>query len=222
MKKLLIGIAVLALAVFSQAQRGQGMGMMMGQGGGNPLMLLAREDVQEDLALTSEQKEKLLEFTGQEAMRNRFMKFMQDSGMSFEDMRSEEGRKKLAPMMEKMQADMKKEIEAVMTPAQVKRLGEINVQFNGNRSVMQKDIAKALAITEAQQTKIDALNKGVGEARRALMEKMRNQDLSMEEFQEKNKKNDDILNSEIGKVLTDAQKAKLSEMGGKKFVRKDS
>jgi len=222
MKKLLIGIAVLALAIFSQAQRGQGMGMMMGQGGGNPLMLLAREDVQEDLALTSEQKEKLLEFTGQEAMRNRFMKFMQDSGMSFEDMRSEEGRKKLAPMMEKMQADMKKEIEAVMTPAQVKRLGEINVQFNGNRSVMQKDIAKALAITEAQQTKIDALNKGVGEARRALMEKMRNQELSMEEFQEKNKKNDDILNSEIGKVLTDAQKAKLSEMGGKKFVRKDS
>jgi hypothetical protein len=150
------------------------------------------------------------------------MKFMQDSGMSFEDMRSEEGRKKLAPMMEKMQADMKKEIEAVMTPAQVKRLGEINVQFNGNRSVMQKDIAKALAITEAQQTKIDALNKGVGEARRALMEKMRNQELSMEEFQEKNKKNDDILNTEIGKVLTDAQKAKLSEMGGKKFVRKDS
>ena len=222
MKKLLIGIAVLALAVFSQAQRGQGMGMMMGQGGGNPLMLLAREDVQEDLALTSEQKEKLLEFTGQEAMRNRFMKFMQDSGMSFEDMRSEEGRKKLAPMMEKMQADMKKEIEAVMTPAQVKRLGEINVQFNGNRSVMQKDIAKALAITEAQQTKIDALNKGVGEARRALMEKMRNQELSMEEFQEKNKKNDDILDAEIGKVLTDAQKAKLSEMGGKKFVRKDS
>ena len=222
MKKLLIGIAVLALAVFSQAQRGQGMGMMMGQGGGNPLMLLAREDVQEDLALTSEQKEKLLEFTGQEAMRNRFMKFMQDSGMSFEDMRSEEGRKKLAPMMEKMQAEMKKEIEAVMTPAQVKRLGEINVQFNGNRSVMQKDIAKALAITEAQQTKIDALNKGVGEARRALMEKMRNQELSMEEFQEKNKKNDDILNTEIGKVLTDAQKAKLSEMGGKKFVRKDS
>ena len=222
MKKLLIGIAVLALAVFSQAQRGQGMGMMMGQGGGNPLMLLAREDVQEDLALTSEQKEKLLEFTGQEAMRNRFMKFMQDSGMSFEDMRSEEGRKKLAPMMEKMQADMKKEIEAVMTPAQVKRLGEINVQFNGNRSVMQKDIAKALAITEAQQTKIDALNKGVGEARRALMEMMRNQELSMEEFQEKNKKNDDILNTEIGKVLTDAQKAKLSEMGGKKFVRKDS
>jgi hypothetical protein len=222
MKKILIGIAVLALAVFSQAQRGQGMGMMMGQGGGNPLMLLAREDVQEDLALTSEQKEKLLEFTGQEAMRNRFMKFMQDSGMSFEDMRSEEGRKKLAPMMEKMQADMKKEIEAVMTPAQVKRLGEINVQFNGNRSVMQKDIAKALAITEAQQTKIDALNKGVGEARRALMEKMRNQELSMEEFQEKNKKNDDILNTEIGKVLTDAQKAKLSEMGGKKFVRKDS
>jgi hypothetical protein len=222
MKKLLIGIAVLALAIFSQAQRGQGMGMMMGQGGGNPLMLLAREDVQEDLALTSEQKEKLLEFTGQEAMRNRFMKFMQDSGMSFEDMRSEEGRKKLAPMMEKMQADMKKEIEAVMTPAQVKRLGEINVQFNGNRSVMQKDIAKALAITEAQQTKIDALNKGVGEARRALMEKMRNQELSMEEFQEKNKKNDDILNTEIGKVLTDAQKAKLSEMGGKKFVRKDS
>ena len=35
------------------------------------------------------------------------------------------------------------------------------------------------------------------------------------------KKNGEILDSEIGKLLTDAQKAKLKEMGGKKFERKD-
>ena len=44
----------------------------------------------------------------------------------------------------------------------------------------------------------------------------------MEDVQEKRKKNDEILETEIGKVLTDDQKAKLKTMAGtKKFERKD-
>jgi hypothetical protein len=54
----------------------------------------------------------------------------------------------------------------------------------------------------------------------ALMQKMRDQELSREEMQEKMKKNGDIMNTELGKVLTDNQRAKLTEMGGKKFVEK--
>ena len=219
MKKLIIGIAILAIAVMSQAQRGGG--MMMQGGAGNPLMLLTREDVKKDLALTDDQTDKLSAFTDQTAMRDRFMKAIQDSGVSMEDMRTEEGRKKMAPLMEKMQADLKKEVEAILTPAQAKRLGEINVQFNGNRSVLQKDISKAVGISEEQSKAFADLSKKQQDAMRGLFQKVQSGEMTMEDVQATRKKNDEILDSEMGKLLTEAQKAKLKEMGGKKFERKD-
>jgi hypothetical protein len=220
MKKFILGVAILAIAVLSNAQGG-GRGMMMQGGGGNPLMLLTRDDVKKDLALTDDQNEKLTAFSDQTAMRDRFMKAMQDSGVSFEEMRTEEGRKKMAPLMEKMQADLKKEVEAILTPTQVKRLAEINVQFNGNRSVLQKDIAKAVGLTEDQNKAIADLQKKQQAAMQGLFAQVQSGELTMEDVQAKRKKNDEILDSEIGKLLTEAQKAKLKEMGGKKFDRKD-
>jgi hypothetical protein len=222
MKKLILIVAIFAMAVASQAQRGGGMMGMMGGGGGvNNLMLLGREDVQEDLNLTLDQKTKLAEFTDRQAMMSRFQKVMADSGMSFEDMRSEEGRKKMQPMMEKMQAEITKEVEAVMTPEQNTRLKQIALQFYGFRSVQNKDVAKALEITDGQKAKIEELNKKVGEARMALFQKIQSQEITREEMQEKMAKNDEILNAEIGKLLTDAQKAKFTEMSGKKFNKRD-
>ena len=127
----------------------------------------------------------------------------------------------MRPIMEKMQADTKKEVEAILTPTQVKRLGEINIQFNGNRSVSQKDVAKALGITDDQTKAIADLNKKQGEATRGLSQKVQDGELTREDAEAKRKKNDEILDSEIGKLLTESQKAKLKELGGKKFERKD-
>ena len=219
MKKLILGIAILAIAVMSQAQRGFGGGMM--GGGGNPLLLLGREDVKKDLVLTDDQVEKLTPYTDMQQFFPRMMKAAQDAGLSQEDFRSEEGRKKMRPIMEKMQADTKKEVEAILTPTQVKRLGEINIQFNGNRSVSQKDVAKALGITDDQTKAIADLNKKQGEATRGLSQKVQDGELTREDAEAKRKKNDEILDSEIGKLLTESQKAKLKELGGKKFERKD-
>lgn len=221
MKKFILGMAVLAIAVLSNAQGG-GRGMMMQGGpGGNPLMLLTRADVKADLALTDEQSDKLAAMNDQTAMRDKFMKAMQDSGLSFEEMRTDEGRKKMAPIMEKIQADMKKEVEAVLTPTQVKRLAEINIQFNGNRSVLQKDVAKAVGLTEEQNKAIADLQKKQQAAMQGLFQQIQSGELTREDMQEKMKKNGEILDSEIGKLMTEAQKAKLKEMGGKKFERKD-
>jgi hypothetical protein len=219
MKKLLISLAIIASAFMANAQ---GFRMMGGGMQNNPIMLLARNDVQEDLALTDDQKDKLSSFSDQQAIRDKFMKAMQEAGISFEDMRSEEGRKKMQPIMEKMMADTTKEVEAILTPDQGKRLKEISIQFVGNRIVMtNKDVQKALEITDDQKAKFGELQKAQGEAMRALGEKLRNQEISMEEMREKSQKNDEIMNAEVGKVLTDAQRAKLVTMGGKKFVRKD-
>ncbi len=228
MKKLILSILVVMAAVASFAQGGGGRqgGMMGRMGMDSPLMILMREDLKEsiyaDLNLSDDQKLKLAEYFAPDAMRERMMSVFQNSGMSFEDMRSEEGRKKMQEIMTKQQESMKKEIEGMMTPDQVKRLGQIYIQTSGNRAILNKDIAKALEITSAQQEKIDGLQKASGEAMRALFEKMRNQEITGEEMQEKQKKNGEIMNTELGKILTENQKAKLSEMGGKKFVVKEA
>jgi hypothetical protein len=208
-----------AVASFAQGGGGRQGGMMAGLQN-NPLMLLTREDVQEDLGLNSDQKLKVAEYFAPDAMRERMMSVFQNSGMSFEDMRSEEGRKKMQDIMTKQMDSMKKEVESWLTPEQTKRVVEISLQVNGFRSILNKDVAKSLEITSAQQAKIDGLQKSSGEAMQALMQKMRDQELSREEMQEKMKKNNDIMNVELGKVLTDNQRAKLTEMGGKKFVEK--
>ena len=221
MKKIILSIVVMMAAVASFAQGGGGrQGGMMAGLQNNPLMLLTREDVQEDLGLNSDQKLKVAEYFAPDAMRERMMSVFQNSGMSFEDMRSEEGRKKMQDIMTKQMDSMKKEVESWLTPEQTKRVVEISLQVNGFRSILNKDVAKSLEITSAQQAKIDGLQKASGEAMQALMQKMRDQELSREEMQEKMKKNNDIMNVELGKVLTDNQRAKLTEMGGKKFVEK--
>ena len=217
MKKLLFGIAILAIAVMSQAQRGFGFG-----GGGGAGMLLQRDDVKKDLVLTDDQTEKLAALNDRDAMMANFQAAMKEAGISdFSEMRTPEGQKKMAPVMEKMQAEMKKKIDAILTPAQSKRLDEINIQFNGNRSVSQKDVAKALGITEEQTKAIADLNKKQGAAMQGLFQQVQSGELTREDMQDKMKKNNEILDAEIGKLLTEAQKAKLKELGGKKFERKD-
>ena len=151
-----------------------------------------------------------------------FQQAMKDAGISdFSEMRTPEGQKKMAPIMEKMQSDMRKKIDAILTPDQSKRLDQINIQFNGNRSVTQKDVAKAIGLTDDQSKAIADLQKKQSAAMQGLFQQVQSGELTREDMQDKMKKNGEILDSEIGKLLTDAQKAKLKEMGGKKFERKD-
>ncbi len=91
----------------------------------------------------------------------------------------------------------------------------------GSRAVLNAETAKELGITDAQRTKIQDLTRKAGEASRSLMEKVRNQELEMSEVRERNQKNNVILDTEIAKILTDAQKTKLMEISGPKFDRKD-
>lgn len=219
MKKFILVLGLLSVAMSTFAQRG---GFMQGPGGGiNPTQILTREDVQEDLKLTDDQKDKLTALTNPQNFFPKMQAAMQAAGLTFEDMRTEEGRKKAAPIMEKMQADAKKEIEAVLTPEQNKRWNEIFIQLSGNRAVLVKEVAKALEITPEQDAKIKSLQTKQQEAGRGLFQQLQNQEISMEELREKSTKNNEIFDSELGKIITDAQKAKLKEMGGKPFVKKD-
>ena len=175
--------------------------------------------------MTDEQKDKLAALmpTDREAMMAMFQEIMKEAGVAdFQEMQTAEGQKKMAPVMAKRAIEMKKKMDVILTPEQNKRLAEINVQFYGNRVATQPDVAKVLGLTEDQTKGIADLNKKQGEAMRGLFQKVRDGELTMEDVADKRKKNDEILNSEIGKLLTDKQKAQLVEMAGtKKFERKD-
>lgn len=220
MKKLILGIALLAVALVANAQRGGGFGAF-GGGGANPMGSIARADVQAELKLTDDQKDKIAALTDRQSMFPKMQKFMQDNGVSMEDFRSDEGRKKMGPLMQKFQAQQKKEVEAVLTPEQAKRWNEITIQLAGNMAILNPDIAKALAVTDAQNDKIKDLQKKQQDAMQGLMQKMRDGELTQDDMREKMTKNAEILDAELGKILTDDQKAKLKAMGGAKFEKKD-
>jgi hypothetical protein len=201
--------AVLVLAVVASAQGGGrgGQRMMRMGGNDNPAFLLMRPDVQRDLGLTDDQKSKLQ--AAQEAMREQMMQRMQGGG--------QQDREAMMAEMRKMQEEQAKTVNAILTPEQQKRLQEISIQLGGNRAVARKEVADALGLSEAQRKSISDLTAKQGEANRELMERMRNGELDRDQFRTSQQNNQRILNEEIGKILTEAQRAKLKEMAGKEF-----
>ncbi len=225
LKIMVVAVAIASLAIASAQPggggRGQGRGGMMGmmrggQGGG--VALLAREDVKDDLGLTSEQNSQIKAI--QDGVRDKMMAKMQEAGISFgggqrPDMA--EIQKIMTPVMKEIEA----EIEKVLKPEQKKRLDEIDVQLSGNRIAQREKFQKELAMTPDQIAKVKKLSETAQQANQAVMEKARNQEIEWTEVRTINEKNNKALDAEIGKVLTQAQKDKIKEMSGKPFVAKD-
>lgn len=204
LKKALLICAVIGLAATSFAQR-RGFGMMMG-GGGSPAMLLQRQDVQTDLALTDEQKTKLQDI--QQTIRDAGREAYQNANGDFAAMR-----KAMEPVVKKAADDAM----AVLTPDQQKRLKEINVQINGNSALVNnKELQDQIGLTDDQKTKIADLSTKMQAANASIGEKIRNQEISFQDAGPEFQKNAQTLKDEIGKLLTDDQKAKLKAAGGTK------
>jgi len=117
------------------------------------------------------------------------------------------------------QADVEKKIAEILDDKQEARLAELVIQRAGNRAVLDEKVATKLAVTAEQKSKLDALrekqraSRGGGgqqgqgadrEAARAAREKMEKE-----------------LDAEIGKILTEKQKADLKALGGTPFKFED-
>lgn len=228
LKIMVVAAAIASLAIASAQPggggqgRGQGrggmMGMMRGGGQGGALALLGREDVKDDLGITSEQNSQLKAI--QDGIRDKMMAKMQEAGISFgggqrPDMA--EMQKVMAPVMKEIETEMEK----VLKPEQKKRLDEIDVQLSGNRIAQREKYQKLLELTPDQIAKVKKLGETAQQANQAVMEKARNQEIEWTEVRTINEKNSKALDAEIGKVLTQAQKDKIKEWSGKPFVAKD-
>ncbi|MBS1726888.1 MAG: hypothetical protein JST51_09220 [Armatimonadetes bacterium] len=251
-KCITLGMLAIALTSLSMAQGGppgggppggfQGgpggpMGMRGGPGG-SEIGLLTRQDVQDDLQLTAEQKTKVA------ALAKKYMgqrggpggggpggggpggfggpppggggQGGPPGGGGGGDFDPDEMR----AQMEKRQAEEKKAVAEILTDAQEKRLAEIKVQMQGNQAVMDPEVQKKLGITDDQKDQIQV-------AMDDVRENMPRPDFSSgerpdpQQMQAQMKKMQAQMDEAIGKVLTADQKAKLKALGGKPFKRVD-
>ena len=217
----IIALVAISSIAFAQqgggGQRGQGQGQRQGgqnqgQGGGNgAARLLAMPSVQSELNLTSDQKSMLSELVSQRGRGGQGGGQRGQGGSSGQE--QDRGANRTA------QADVEKKIAEILDDKQEARLAELVIQRAGNRAVLDEKVATKLAVTAEQKSKLDALrekqraSRGGGgqqgqgadrEAARATREKMEKE-----------------LDAEIGKILTEKQKADLKALGGKPFKFED-
>ncbi len=207
--KLVFIIAITALVGSAMAQ---GQGRRGGRGGGgNPysaISLVRNEDVQKELNITDDQKTKITDL--QTSMRQK----MQDAFQNAGDDQQARGQ-----AMTKVNADAEKDLAAILTPDQVKRLKELQVQWTGVSIVRDKQMQTTLGLTADQSTQIDSLFAANQKANADLWQKMQDQSIDRTQMGEMRQKNTKDLEDGINKVLTDAQKAKLAELGGKPMAK---
>ncbi len=209
LKKLVVIVTVAALLGSAMAQGGGG-GRGQRGGGGNqnsPTGLLTRADVKKDLSLTDDQNTKLTE------IRTGLRQKMQDARTAAGDDRAAQ-----QAAMAKIGEESAKEINAVLTADQQKRLKEIFIQLRGAQAVLNPEVQKDLEITGDQKTKIADLQKRQQQANADIRAKVQSGEIEQTAVRELQQKNTKVLNEEINGVLTDAQKSKLKEMGGKTFT----
>ena len=193
---IVVMVSQVALAQNEQGRRGRGNrgGGAGGPGGfgGPPSMtrLASIEKVQDELKLTSEQKDKIKKINddGRAEMRKEF----------------ENGGRPDPEKMRKMRDDQADKMKEVLNGDQQKRLMGIFVQMMGSGAVMDPAVGKEIDLSDEQKTKLreamgpppEGGRPGGGESFQARREKM---------------------DKEIASVLTDEQKKKLESLKGDKF-----
>jgi hypothetical protein len=161
------------------------------------LLLLRQKSVQKELQLGPDFAKKITDFTNKEA----------DAYLDALKLKDAESKKKI----EELEQTNKKFIEDHLNAAQRKRLEQIGMQVTGLQQLTRPEGAKALDLTEQQQTKFRELYK---EARKQLEDII----MSKEGRNEKLAKLRKEVDSKIGAVLTDAQKKKAREIVGEPFT----
>lgn len=201
-------VAALVLAANLQAQGpgggggGRGPGGMGGPGGGL-LRLVTIEQVQKELELDADQKEKLVALN----------KDVQAQQAELRNLSREERQTKQKEAGEKTQ----KALEGILLPKQLERLKQIQLQSQlammPGMVLASPELVKDLGLTEDQQAKIKTINE---ESRKAMPQFTPGERPSAEDL-EKMQKAQKEGETKILDVLTADQKDKLDKLKGPKF-----
>ena len=197
MKLLRLCVIVLSLAAIASTASAQrpdggrfGGGMLRGMGAA---MLLRQEAVQEELGLSSEQKEKLASLAGNQQQRG---------GLgNLRDLSQEERQERMAEMRQQME-EAEKKMAAVLTDEQRTRLKQIRLQTLGVNALSDPEFAEELALSAEQREKLQQMQGRIRQARQ--------DGGSAENLRER-------FTNAVMDLLTPEQKEKLESLRGKKF-----
>ena len=162
------------------------------------LLLLRQKSVQQELKLSPELVEKVVEFTNKQHEAFRVALRLSD----------EERKQKL----KEFDKQNKQFLTDNLTPEQRQRLVQIMLQVTGLHELNRPDVAKALNLTEEQQQKFKELQK---EHRKQLVEIFQSRE--REGRNEKLAKLREDTRNKVQAILTDEQKEKVRELVGEPF-----
>jgi hypothetical protein len=194
----------------------KGTGKMGRPSRGGMVGLLRHPNVQKDLNLSDEQKEKaneLLDELGRMSMPKQGEQLEQGEFM----------RRMQNPMaIPEVRERAEKGLAEILKPEQLARLKEIGLQAQGPAAFSNPEVVKTLAITDEQKEKFAELNKQTNEQRQKMIQSQ--MDLSPEERMEKRaemqaemqKLHQKLTADSLG-VLTPEQREKFEKMTGKKI-----
>lgn len=210
--------AVSAVVVVEAQQPGRQFG---GFGGVNVYSaVLNNKDLQAELKVTDEQKEKfkpISEKAAEAGKKNR--EVFKDAGMDKEKLK--EAFTEFNKLNEKATAETRKALDEILTSEQKKRLAQIDVQAKGIRAFTDEKISKELNITDSQTSKI----KGILEEYNNDTKDLRGgggfgKNFDKEKAAENQKKLEKLRKAAFADIedsLTADQKAKWKEMTGEPF-----
>jgi Spy/CpxP family protein refolding chaperone len=188
-----VAVGLILAAAGTAAAQGRGGGFMMGGPG-----LLMSPQVQEELKLTDDQKEKAREFG--EKLREKMQGVFQDAQGDFQRMQTE---------MQKINAAGMKDVAAFLKPEQVKRLKGISWQQAGlNALANDEDLQKELKVTADQKEKLKKL---AADQRKDMMELFQGGQPDREKMQALRKD----YNDKAQAALTEDQRKTYKDLLGK-------
>jgi len=214
-----------------QGRQGGGMGgfggfsaysVIVTQGFGQDAKPDVNKALKEELKITDDQKDKLVEVM--KPIREKQQEMMK--GINFREI-TDEQRKELREKGEKLTAETKKAVEEVLKPEQAKRLSQINYQMMGIRAYTNKDVETALKITDDQKDQLKAIVETYQKDVQELNQGRPRTQPGQRPSEEDQKKIDDIrkktealtkeTEEKVSTKLTDEQKKLWKDMTGEKF-----
>jgi hypothetical protein len=179
-----------------------------------PPFQVFRDKVQEELALSDEQKEKLtkqLEATVQEAMQ-----FFQQ----LEGKKPEEREKELHTYRQNAQEKLAVFLKDALKPKQLERLRQLELQVEGPFALGRPDVLKELKLTDEQRKQFMALVQEMQQKIEPLIKEAQTKG-NPEEIRPKALKIRKEYAGKIEALLTEAQKKQWQDMLGKPFALGD-
>lgn len=147
------------MAQFAEAQRSGRSGLRLGNVSAVQLMVL--EDVQKNLKLTEEHKEKTVAIHD---------KLIAERRKMFAEVSRESGER--GPKLTEMNKRTTTKLESILDAAQRQRLKEILLQVNGAAELLKDKIAAAIGITDDQKERLADIQRSYAKTRRDSRKKL--------------------------------------------------